>query len=124
MRLEVLADTISFSMSTGLLPAVSDRVMLTPVSFLAVVSPTPTMSPESSMDEVAWSTPVCTTSLLFCEVKKPAPSITYEKTAATTTKAMSTIAASRPVKAASFFLKFLTLLFIVNTSLFSCGQNY
>jgi hypothetical protein len=35
----------------------------------------------------------------FWVVKNPAPRTTYEKTAATTTKAMSTIAASRPVNA-------------------------
>jgi hypothetical protein len=36
-------------------------------------------------------------------VKNPAPSTTYEKTAATTTNAIRTIAASRPVNASDVF---------------------
>jgi len=50
-----------------------------------------------SAEEVAFSTPVCTTSFAFSVLKNPAPSTMYENTAATTTNAVSTIAASRPV---------------------------
>jgi hypothetical protein len=42
-------------------------------------------------------------SCAFWVVKKPALSITYEKTASTTTNAISIIAASRAVKASDGF---------------------
>ena len=60
--------------------------------------------------ELACSEPVWTTCCASPAAKNPAPSITYEKTAATTTNAIRTIAASSPVNASSFLNSFIILI--------------
>lgn len=93
-------------MSTGTPPAArptSNRKKFT----LSVAFVTPYTSPFTTMFDAACVTPEWTTSWLFWVVKKPAPNTTYENTAATTTNAISTIAASSPVNASSLLNFFI-----------------
>jgi len=62
-----------------------------PVSF------TPYTFPTSSILELAWAILEWMVDCAVWVVKNPAPRTTYENVAATTTKAINTIAASRPV---------------------------
>ncbi len=93
--------TVNFDRSTDDAPGPRPTENLISLIPFVVSFDNPYTFPINWMFEVDCSRPLYMVSWAFWVVKNPAPSTTYENTAATTTNAMRTIAASRPVNPSS-----------------------